>query len=73
MTAIRREALAALARRYPDDYQRIYLSIKAGSPTAARDLHLSILDYRAEQAFRPDPEAAERDRDMPTLFDLEAG
>ena len=28
----RREALAALARRYPDDYQRIYTSIKAGTP-----------------------------------------
>lgn len=28
----RREALAALARRYPDDYQRIYQSIKAGAP-----------------------------------------
>lgn len=26
----RREALAALARRYPDDYQRIYRSIKEG-------------------------------------------
>ncbi|WP_448222425.1 tyrosine-type recombinase/integrase [Gordonia iterans] len=28
----RREALAALARRYPDDYRRIYQSIKNGTP-----------------------------------------
>lgn len=29
---MRREALAALARRYPDDYQRIYQSIRDGVP-----------------------------------------
>lgn len=29
---VRREALAALARRYPEDYRRIYESIKAGTP-----------------------------------------
>ena len=32
MAAVRREALAALARRYPEDYRRIYESIKSGSP-----------------------------------------
>ena len=29
-TTPRQEALRALARRYPDDYQRIHQSIKAG-------------------------------------------
>jgi len=32
MSALRRDALAALARRYPEDYRRIYQSIKDGSP-----------------------------------------
>ena len=32
MSNPRREALAALARRYPEDYRRIYQSIKDGSP-----------------------------------------
>lgn len=32
MSAVRPQALAALARRYPDDYKRIYQSIKDGSP-----------------------------------------
>lgn len=30
--SVRRDALAALARRHPDDYRRIYASIKAGTP-----------------------------------------
>ena len=32
MSAVRPQALAALARRYPEDYQRIYQSIKEGAP-----------------------------------------
>ena len=32
MNGVRPQALAALARRYPDDYKRIYQSIKDGSP-----------------------------------------
>ena len=32
MSAVRPQALAALARRYPDDYKRIYQSIKSGTP-----------------------------------------
>lgn len=32
MSTTRQDALAALARRYPEDYRRIYQSVKAGAP-----------------------------------------
>lgn len=32
MSTLRQQALAALARRYPDDYRRVYAAVKAGQP-----------------------------------------
>ena len=34
MSSPRRDALAILARRYSEDYQRIYQSVKAGAPVS---------------------------------------
>lgn len=59
---VRRQALAALARRYPEDYKKIYASIKAGTPldeVTVKEWAEQWLAMR-QQAVRPGTWVADR-------------